>query len=116
AISSRCGVLNAGERQQWNPVSGISSSPPNTALLTNRKSPMRSVFSMLAEGIRNASTRNDRITIQMSSAAPIAFTHAMNSSLAVLAFGGDAGWAEVGGGGEGLAGRGTVMVSQSSRR
>src|SRR6266550_2430961 len=66
--SSRLGVANAGSRQQWIPVSGISSSPPNTALLTNRKSPTSRVFSMLAEGMRKASTRYDRSTIQIRSA------------------------------------------------
>jgi len=39
---------------------------------------------MLAEGIRKASTRNDRSTIQMSNAAPIAFNHAIASSFAVF--------------------------------
>src|SRR2546430_10998706 len=75
-------------------MSGISSSPPNTALLTNRKSPMRSVFSMLAEGMRNASTRNDRSTIQISRAVPIALSHAIASSFAVFG-GGFGGLVEV---------------------
>src|ERR1051325_6214939 len=70
--SWRCGVPNAGSRQQWMPVSGISSSPPYTALLTNRKSPTSKVFTMLADGMRNASTKNERNTIQMRSAEPIA--------------------------------------------
>src|SRR5256885_592316 len=81
--SSRFGVSNAGSRQQWMPVNGISSSPPNTALLTNRNSPTSRVFSMLAEGMRNASTTNDLSTIQMSSAVPIAFNHAIGTALLI---------------------------------
>src|SRR5205809_7418571 len=59
------------------PVRGISSSPPKTALSTNRKSPTSNVFSMLDEGMRNASTRNDRSTVQISKANPIAFNQAI---------------------------------------
>src|SRR5256885_592318 len=61
----------------------ISSSPPNTALLTNRKSPTSRVFSMLAEGMRNASTTNDLSTIQMSSAVPIAWLKAIGTALLI---------------------------------
>src|SRR6266571_5255477 len=81
------------------PIKGISSSPPNTALSTNKKSPVRSVFSMLPDGIRNASTRYDRSTIQISNATPIALSQAMASSFTV--FGGAGGFgrfAEEGGG------------------
>src|SRR5690349_15215516 len=97
------------------PVSGISSSPPYTALLTNRKSPTRSVFSMLPDGMRNASTRNDRSTIQISSAEPIALAQAMASSFAVLG-GGDGGGVDVGEGCEGFDGRGAVTDAPPSRR
>src|SRR6266542_3348399 len=50
-------------------------SAPYRALLTNRKSPMSRVFSMLPEGIRNASTRKVRRKNQTTSATTIDLVH-----------------------------------------
>src|SRR3990172_3057840 len=68
--SCRFGSRNAGRRA---PTTGTSA--PYSALLTNRKSPMSSVFSILPDGMRNASTRRARRKNQITSAAAMDFTH-----------------------------------------
>src|SRR6185295_8940380 len=64
------GSRTAGKRL-W--MSGTSA--PYSALLTNRKSPISRVFSMLPEGIRNASTRKVRRRNHTRSATTIDLVH-----------------------------------------
>ena len=69
-MSLRSGSRTAGSRV-W--MSGTSA--PYSALLTNRKSPISSVFSMLPDGIRKASTRKVRRKNQTTSATTIDLVH-----------------------------------------
>ena len=61
-------------RRVW--MSGTSA--PYSALLTNRKSPISRVFSMLPDGIRNASTRKVRRKNQTTSATAIDLVHSQS--------------------------------------
>src|ERR1041384_5285711 len=72
-------------------------------------------FLVEAFRMRNASTKNERNTIQMRSAEPIALAQAIASSRAVLG-GGAGGLVEGGEGWEGLDGRGAVMDAPPNQR
>src|SRR3970040_190658 len=68
--SPRLGSRTAGSRL-WR----TGTSAPYSSLLTNRKSPTSRVFSMLPEGIRNASTRKVRRDNQTTRAKAMDLIH-----------------------------------------